>query len=110
MPDSRKLAGKGVFGTVWIATVPVLVVLSSLLVAQNVPLPPAPSVRQFSIRAGSAQCHTQRFDSDGVQWIAPQGARAIVPSMRRANWTSTQGLLPAIQIKGFHFNRPPPAN
>jgi hypothetical protein len=100
-----------VFGTVWIACVPVLVVLSSLLAAQNAPpgFSPAPSVRQYSISAGSAQCQTRRFESVGVQWITPLGASAILPSTGRANWAFPQKLLPAIQIKGFHFNRPPPA-
>jgi hypothetical protein len=103
---------KGMFVTVWTATVPALLVLSALLVAQNVPLrfPAASSTRQCSIGAGSAQCQTQRFDLDGAQWIAPVFATAILRSAARANWTFTQKLLPAIQIKGFHFNRPPPTN
>jgi len=100
------------FGTVWIATVPALLLLSALLVAQNVPLrfPAASSTRQCSIGAGSTQSQTQRFDLDGAQWIAPVVATAILRSAARANWTFTQKLLPAIQIKGFHFNRPPPTN
>jgi hypothetical protein len=111
MPLRRNIA-KGMFGTVSIATVPALVLLSSLLVAQNVPLkfPQAASVRQCSISAASAQCQTQRFDSDGAQWVAPVVAIAILPSAGRAKRTFTQTLHPAIQIKGFQFNRPPPAN
>ncbi len=111
MPLSRN-TGKEMFGKVWIAAVPVVIVLSSLLVAQNVPVkfPPAASVRQCSIRAGTHQCRTQRFDSDGVQWTVPVDAPAILLSTGRANWTFAQKLLPAIQIKGFHFNRPPPIN
>lgn len=103
---------KGMFVTVWTATVPALLVLSALLVAQNVPLrfPAASSTRQCSIGAGSAQCQTQRFDLDGAQWIAPVVASAILTSAARKNWTFTQEQLPAIQIKGFHFNRPPPTN
>ena len=103
---------QGMFGTVWIATVPVLLLLSALLVVQNVPLrfPAAPSTRQCSIGAGSAQCQTQRFDLDGAQWIAPVVAIAILPSVARANLTFTQEPLPAIQMKGFHFNRPPPTD
>ena len=101
---------KGTFGTVWIATVPALLVLSALLVAQNAPLrfPAAPSTRHCSIGTGTVQCQTQRFDLDGAQWIAPVVAIAILPSAARANWTFIQELLLAIQIKGFHFNRPPP--
>jgi hypothetical protein len=101
---------KRMLGTVWLATVPALVVLSSLLVAQNVPLqfPTAPSARQSSIDAGSAQCQTQRFEVDGAQWITPIVATAILPSTGRANCTFTQKQVPAIEIKGFHFNRPPP--
>jgi len=103
---------KGIFGKIWVAMVPALLVLSALLVAQNVPLrfPAAPSSGQCSIAAGSAQSQTQRFDLDGVQWIAPAVAIAILSSAARATWTFTQKLLPAIQIKGFHFNRPPPTN
>jgi len=111
MPLSRNIA-KGMFGTVSIATVPALVVLSSLLVAQNIPLkfPPAASARQCSIGAASAQCQTQRFDSDAVQWMAPVVAIAILPSRGKAKRTFTQILHPAIQIKGSQFNRPPPTN
>jgi hypothetical protein len=101
---------KGTFGTVWIATVPALLVLSALLVAQNAPLrfPAPPSTRHCSIGTGTVQCQTQRFDLDGAQWIAPVVAIAILPSAARANWTFIQELLLAIEIKGFHFNRPPP--
>jgi hypothetical protein len=100
---------RGIFGTVWIATVAALTVLSLLLVAQNVPLEfPSASVGQCSISAGSTHGQTQRFDSDGWQWIAPVDAFVILPSVGRANWNVTQQRLPAIQTKGFHFNRPPP--
>jgi hypothetical protein len=110
MPLSRN-TGKGMFGTLWIATVPAYVVLSSLLVAQNVPLEfPSASVGQCSISAGSTIGQTQRFDSDGLQWTAPVGAFVILPPTGRVNWNFTQQLLRAIQTKGFHFNRPPPTN
>jgi len=111
MPLGRNV-GKGIIGTVWLATVPSLVVLSSLLVAQDVPFQfsATPSAQQCSIRASSAQCQTQRFDSDGLQWIAPVSTFVILPSAESANWNFRQQLLPGIQTKGFHFNRPPPAN
>jgi hypothetical protein len=101
---------RAMFGTVWVATIPAVLVLSSLLVAQNVSLefPRAPSVRQCSISAGSTHSQTQRFDSDGMQWIAPVGAFVILPSAEGANWALAQQPLRAIQTKGFHFNRPPP--
>jgi hypothetical protein len=111
MSHNRKIHRR-MFGTVWVATVPALLVLSSLLVAQNVPLefPRTPSVRQCSISAGSIHGQTQRFESDGMQWIAPVGAFVIVPFTEGANWALTQQPLPAIQTKGFHFNRPPPTS
>jgi len=112
MLRGRHIIGKGMFGTVWLATIPALVVLSSLLVAQNVPLrfPAAPTARQCSIRSSSAQCQTQRFDLDGAQWVAPVVTTAILPSTGKATWAFPQKLHPAIQIRGFHFNRPPPTS
>jgi hypothetical protein len=103
---------RGMFGRVWVATVPALLVLTSLLVAQNISLefPRAPSPRQCSMNARSTLGQTQRFDSDGMQWIAPVGAFVMVPSEEGANWALTQQPLPAIQTKGFHFNRPPPTS
>jgi hypothetical protein len=107
MPLSRKI----LFGAVWIATVPAVVILSSLLVAQNVPLEfRSASVGQCSISAGSTHGQTQRFDSDGLQWTTPIGAFLILQSAGEVNWSFPQQLLPAVQTKGFHFNRPPPAN
>lgn len=95
---------------VWIAAVAALTLLSSVLVAQNSPeFPQAASVRQSSISAGPVRCQTQRFDSDGLQWTAPLSNSVILPSARSANWNITEQLLPAIETKGFHFNRPPPA-
>jgi hypothetical protein len=108
MPFGRNI-GRGVFATAWIATVPTLAVLLSLLVAQNVTLEShSASVGQCSIRGGSTHAQTQRFDSDGLHWTAPVGAFVILTSTGRANWKVTQQPLPAIQTKGFHFNRPPP--
>jgi hypothetical protein len=103
---------RGMFSTVRVATIPALLVLSSFLVAQNVSLefPRAPSAPQCSISEGSTHGQTQRFDSDGMQWIAPVGAFVIIPSAEGANWALTQQPLPAIQTKGFHFNRPPPTS
>jgi hypothetical protein len=110
MPLSRNI-GKRMSGTFWTATVPAFVVLSSLLVAQNVPLEfPSVLVGQSSITAGSTHAQAQRFDSDGLQWTAPVGAFVILPAIGRVNRNFTQPLLPAIQTKGFHFNRPPPTN
>lgn len=108
MPPSRNL-GKGTPGTVWIAAIPALFVLSSLLIAQNVPPEfPSASARQCSISAVSTHCHTRRFESDGSQWTAPVRTSVILPSTERQNWTLIPQLLPAIQTKGLHFNRPPP--
>jgi hypothetical protein len=107
MPLSRNT----LFGVVWIATVPAVVILSSLLVAQNVPLEfRSASVDQCSISAGSTHGQTQRFDSDGLQWTKPVGAFVILQSAGEVNRNLTQQPLLAIQTKGFHFNRPPPTN
>jgi hypothetical protein len=107
MPLSRKM----LFGAVWIATVPAVVMLSSLLVAQNVPLEfPSAAVGQCSISAGLTHAQTQRFDSDGSQWTAPVGAFVILQPAGSVRWNFTQQLLRSVQTKGFHFNRPPPTN
>lgn len=87
-----------------------IALLSSILVAQSVPPEfPSTSFGQCSISAGSTRILTQRFDSDGLQWLAPVAAMVILPSTGRATSKSTQELQPGIQTKGFHFNRPPPA-
>jgi hypothetical protein len=107
----RQNIDRGIFGTLWIATVPAIVVLS-LLVGQNVRIefPQASSVRQCSISSGSAHGQTQRFYPDGVQWTAPVGTFVILPfrGAGSASWNFIQRLFPAIQTKGFRFNRPPP--
>lgn len=103
--------GKVLFFTAWRATVPALVVLSSLLVAQNVPPEfPSASTWQCSISALSTHCQARRFDSAGSAWTSPVRASAILLPRGRQNWKLIPQLLPAIQIKGFHFNRPPPIN
>lgn len=110
MPTDRNIR-IGTFGTVWVTMIPVLLVLSSLVIAQNVsPELLGPVARQSSISAGSIHCQTKRFDSDAVQWIAPVGVFGFLPSGWGANWALTRQLLPAIQTKGFHFNRPPPTS
>jgi hypothetical protein len=104
---------RGEFGTVWIALVPTLALLSSLFVTQNVSLEfsRAGAFRQCSTSAGSTHGHTQRFESDGFEWIAPVGAFVVLPFARgSAKSTLTEHPLAAIEIKGFHFNRPPPAS
>jgi hypothetical protein len=111
MLGSRNM-GRGIFGTVWITTVPALVVFS-LLVAENVRVefPQPPSVTQYSIRAGSAHCQPQRFCPDGVQWTAPVGAFVILPTGGgSASGNFIQQLFRAMQTKGYRFNRPPPVN
>jgi hypothetical protein len=111
MPLGRNI-GRGILGTVWIATVPALAVLLSLLVAQNVRLefPQASSIRQCSITAGSAHYQIQRFYPAGAQGTAPVDAFVILPSTGNGSgsWNFIQQVFPAIQTKGFRFNRPPP--
>jgi hypothetical protein len=104
--------GRGIFGKLTIGTIPALLVLSSLLLAQSVRLefPRALSARQCSIGSASTHTQIQRFDTDGLQWIAPVAAFVILPSVDGANCVLTQEPLAAIETKGFHFNRPPPTN
>jgi hypothetical protein len=103
---------RGIFGKLTIGTIPALLLLSSLLLAQSVTLefPRALSARQCSMGAGSTHTQIQRFDTDGLQWIAPIAAFVILPSLEGANCVLTQEPLPAIETKGFHFNRPPPTD
>gem|GEM_PF-2582785 len=103
---------RGIFGKLTIGTIPVLLVLSSLLLAQGVALEfPRPlSARQCSIGAGSTHTQMQRFDTDGLQWSAPVAAFVILPSVEGVKCGLAQEPLPAIETKGFHFNRPPPTN
>ncbi len=110
MPLGRNI-GSGILGTAWGASVPTLAILFSLLIATSVPLKfPSVSVAQCSISSGSRQGQIQRFDSDALHWTIPVDAFVILTSTRKANWKFTQPFLPAIQTKGFHFNRPPPTD
>jgi hypothetical protein len=111
MSPNRHLR-KGIFWTGWSATIFALAMLSSLLVAPKVPLefPQATSVRQCSVSTGSTHGQASRFDSDGLQWAAPLSTSVILPCAAQANSTLTQQLFPAIEVKGFHFNRPPPTH
>lgn len=68
------------------------------------------SVHHSSVNTVSS--HTQRphFDSDGWQWSAPVGHFLPFPPVSEsAHLTAASQPWSALQTKGFHYNRPPPA-
>ena len=50
-----------------------------------------------------------RFDDGGTKWNAPTDTfQLLPPTGETAHLTLAPQLFPTLQIKGFHYNRPPP--
>jgi hypothetical protein len=97
--------------TIWLGTSAVAALLA-LLVAQNVfrQFPQASSSHHSSIRAIRADGPRTRFDCDGSQWSGPVDiALPFPPATEAAPLTFTPWLLSALQVEGFHYQRPPPS-
>jgi hypothetical protein len=90
----------------------VVIALSSVLVARNLPpeFPSHPSAHS----AVSASCHHDqrpRFDHNGSHSSAPSDAFVPCPPPAEAQPASVNSVpLFSLLAKGFQFNRPPPAN
>jgi hypothetical protein len=89
----------------------------ALLIARNVPpdFPQALSLQHSSIsgvptvHAISSHDQRPRFDCNGLHWSAPvESFLPFPPSTISAHLTSASQFFPALRIKGFHYNRPPP--
>ncbi len=86
--------------------------LFALLTARSVPpeFTAAPSHRP-AINNMSAHDHRPHFDANGPRWIAPASTLLPFPPVAvSAHLSHTSQLLSTLEIKGFHFNRPPPVS
>lgn len=73
--------------------------------------PKAASLHHSSISAVSRHQQRPHFDSEGLQWSAPAGHfLPFPPAAESAHLIPTTRLWSALQAKGFHYNRPPPAS
>ena len=64
-----------------------------------------------SINAISSHDQRPHFDSDGSQWSAPvRHYLPFPPAAESTHLIPTSELCFALQTKGFHYNRPPPAS
>jgi hypothetical protein len=88
-----------------------LAALLVLLVARNTPpeFREIPSVRHTSVTAVASHGHRLQFDSNELQWTDPVAVFVLIPpETEPAHSYSTPELYSALQLKGFHYNRPPP--
>jgi hypothetical protein len=97
-------------GTIGLRTVLASLALFAVLAARNV----APDFSKAPCghsTVSDASHHDQRprFDDSGSKWNAPAGAfQLLPPTGEAAHLTPTLQLFSRLQIKGFHYNRPPP--
>jgi hypothetical protein len=87
--------------------------LFALLVFRTAPpdFPRPPSLHHSSVNAVSSHNQRPNFDSDGLQWSAPVGHfLPFPPAADYSHLTPLPQLWSALQSKGFHYNRPPPAS
>jgi hypothetical protein len=96
----------------WVKAIPAFATLLTLLVARNTSpeFPHIPSVHHTSINAVASYGHRLRFDSNGLQWTDPIPVFVLLPPETESGHSSlTPELYSALQLKGFHYNRPPPS-
>ena len=87
--------------------------LFALLVIRTAPpdFPRPPSLHHSSVNAVSSHDERPRFDSGGLQWSAPVGHfLPFPPAADYGHLNPVPQLWSALQSKGFHYNRPPPAS
>ena len=100
----------GIHGAVCIRAVLAVAALFAVLAARDVPPQFAKATRVHStICADSHSDQRPRFDDSGSKWSAP--ADSLVPALptaESAQMGPTPRLFSSLQLKGFHFNRPPP--
>ena len=87
--------------------------LFALLVIRTAPpdFPKSSSLQHSSIKTVSSHDQRLHFDSEGLQWSAPVGHfLPFPPAAESAHLPPASQLWSALQTKGFHYNRPPPAS
>jgi hypothetical protein len=98
---------------IWTQTFLALAALVALLVFRTAPpdFPNPPSLHHSSFNSVSSHDQRPRFDSGGLQWSAPVSHfLPFPPAAGSAHLTPVPQLWSALQSKGFHYNRPPPAS
>lgn len=99
-------------GTRWFHAMLGLAAICALLVSRN--LPPdfhaATSAHYSAVRAVRSHDQRPRFNCDGLKWSVPASRFvALPPRAESAHLTAPSQAFSALQTKGFHYNRPPPA-
>ena len=95
----------------WIKVIPALAALFLLLVYRNTPpdFSPTTSAHHFSVSAAANHGHRLQFDSNGLEWSDPVSAFALfLPRAESAHFSLAAESYSGLQLKGFHYNRPPP--
>jgi hypothetical protein len=100
----------GSHGAIWIRTALASVALFAVLAARNVaPDFSTASCVPSTVSDDSHHDQRPRFDDSGSKWNAPAGTfQLLPPTGETAHLTPTPQLFSTLQIKGFHYNRPPP--
>src|ERR1700683_4368988 len=100
-------------GAIWTQAFLAFAALFALLVIRSAPpdFPRPPSLHQSSFNSVTGHSERPRFDSSGLQWSAPVSRfLPFPPAAYSAHLTPVPQLWSALQSKGFHYNRPPPAS
>lgn len=87
--------------------------LFALLVIRTAPpdFPKSLSLHHSSINTVSSHDQRLQFDSEGLQWSAPVAHfLPFPPAVESAHLFPAFQPWSALQTKGFHYNRPPPAS
>jgi hypothetical protein len=87
--------------------------LFALLAIRSAPpdFPKPTSIRHSLFSAVSSHSERPRFDASGLQWSAPVDHFLPFPPVAgSAHLAPFPQLWSALQSKGFHYNRPPPAS
>ena len=95
----------------WIKIIPALAALFLLLVYRNTPpdFSQTASAHHFSVNAAANHAHRLQFDTNGLEWSNPVSAFALfLPRAESAASSSNAESYSGLQLKGFHYNRPPP--
>jgi hypothetical protein len=109
MSDGRHI-WSGSHGRAWLRTVLGSLALFAVLASRNV----APDFSKAScvhpaVSDDSHHDQRPRFDDIGSKWNGPSSAcQLLPPAGERAHLTPTPQLFSTLQMRGFHYNRPPP--
>jgi len=98
---------------VWSQALLAFAALFAVIIIRSAPsdFPEPPAFHHSSVSAVSSHDQRPRFDFEGLQWSAPLSLfLPFPPAAESAHLTPATQLWSALQTKGFHYNRPPPAS